>query len=76
MTVRSGDFARAVEHARREVLYYERQIQRLPKYASQLTSAQIALEALLLIGEYDCQEMIRDRVNGKISDPKMQEVAY
>lgn len=62
MTVRPGDFAKALEHAWREVAYYERQVLRTGAYAWQLKSAQIALEALLLVRQHQMEGVVLGRV--------------
>jgi len=57
------DFKVAVRHAESEVRRY-RQLAAIDptKFTGHLHSAEIALESLALVAEYDCQHMIFERI--------------
>lgn len=63
MSCRSGDFARAIEHAKRGIAKYARLSPETPAYRGQLRSEQIALEALLLIRQHAMEGVVLSRVD-------------
>ena len=63
MKCRSGDFARAVEHARRQIEKYVQLIPEHPSYRGQLRSALIALEALQLVRQHGMEGVLLGRVS-------------
>jgi hypothetical protein len=57
-------FGIALEHQRRKVARYGRLVVDQPVLAKRLMSAQIALESMLLVKEYNCEGMVIARVKG------------
>ncbi len=63
MSCRGADFGRAIEHARRQIAKYAKVKGDSPRYYGQLRSAQIALEALLLIRQHAMEGVVLGRVD-------------
>jgi hypothetical protein len=63
MSCRPGDFARAIEHAKRSIAKYQRLSPETPAYRGQLRSEQIALEAMLLIMQHAMEGVVLSRVD-------------
>ena len=63
MTCRTGDFARAVEHAKRRIAHYRKEAEAFPPALGMMRSEQIALEALLLVRLHQQEGVVLGRVD-------------
>ena len=61
--IRGADFARALEHARRQIELFKRLSATNPAYKGQLKSTRILLAAMSIIRESNLQDLIIEQVN-------------
>jgi len=74
MSVRFGDFGRAIEHQRRQVIRFEAAAAENPRLRWQMKSCWIALAALELIKEYGAEGMVLATVAAEHDLPKPDSV--
>lgn len=68
MTIRPGDFAKAVEHVRRQITYFDRLGEHDPIFKWRAKSARISLEALLLVQQHQMEGVVLGRVNERVAE--------